>query len=644
MKGRGIPAAVASAGLIALVAIGAHGAPAGKKDEGPFKRGLVGRRAYRLYVPPRPPTESLPLVVALHGCWQTPEDFAQGTRLNEAAERRGFLALYPAQSRWDNPSRCWNWFDPAQQSRRSGEVADLVALVDAVGREREAPPKRVVAIGFSAGAFMAVNLLCAAPELISGVGVVAGGAYRCGLGPDGALACMRGHRLARPRPAPPRPRGPQRNRPHPRFSAGALVSDGPPRRQRRLALGVLLAAAVLAVAVFPLRGTWWGGWILAIAEAGIVGGLADWFAVTAIFRRPLGLPIPHTALIPANWELMAARVGTMVGSRVLTKEYVAQEVARVDVASMIAPAVERLTTPDLDTATRELARWLAAELSPKAAGDLVTRLRDLLLDRPLAPTLAAALELARRHGWDQRLVTGLAGALAEALDRPALRSTVGELGDDLLVPYRARLGAYPRFWIGVASLLGLIDRDRVLGALQAGLRQVVQDSDHPLRQRLAETVAELPERLRADRPPAPRGEAAQCELLPNPVATRVLEDAAAALHRTVLADLERPRSEVRLWIVERLERARRALAGDEDLRRQLHPWVKARVIEVIERHHQRLAEFLQNGVPAPRARGAGGLNEGHAGDDLQYIRVNGTVVGGLAGGLLYAVHLLLRLL
>jgi len=209
------------------------------------------------------------------------------------------------------------------------------------------------------------------------------------------------------------------------------VTGSAPRRQRRLALGVLLAAAALAVAVFPIRGTWWGGWILAIAEAGIVGGLADWFAVTAIFRRPLGLPIPHTALIPANWELMAARVGTMVGSRVLTKEYVAQEVARVDVASMIARAVERLTTRDLDTATRELARWLAAELSPKAAGDLVTRLRDLLLDRPLAPVLAAALELARRHEWDQRGVTALSGAMAEALDRPAFRSMVGEVVGDL---------------------------------------------------------------------------------------------------------------------------------------------------------------------------------------------------------------------
>ena len=419
------------------------------------------------------------------------------------------------------------------------------------------------------------------------------------------------------------------------------MTGSAPRRQRRLALGVLLAAAALAVAVFPIRGTWWGGWILAIAEAGIVGGLADWFAVTAIFRRPLGLPIPHTALIPANWELMAARVGTMVGSRVLTKEYVAQEVARVDVASLIARAVERLTTRDLDTATRELARWLAAELSPKAAGDLVTRLRDLLLDRPMAPVLAAALELARRHGWDQRGVTALAGAMAEALDRPAFRSMVGEVVGDLLARYRERMGTYPRFWLGVASLLGLIDRDRVLAAIQTGLRQVVQDPDHPLRQRLAEAVGDLPARLRADARLAARVEAAKRDLLATPVATRVLEDAAAALHRTLLADLDRPRSEVRVWIVERL---RRALADDEDLRQQLDRWVKARAIEAVERHHQRLAEFIENGVRALGPEGVVRLIEEHAGDDLQYIRVNGTVVGGLAGGLLYAVHLLLRLI
>jgi uncharacterized membrane-anchored protein YjiN (DUF445 family) len=421
------------------------------------------------------------------------------------------------------------------------------------------------------------------------------------------------------------------------------VTERAPRRQRRLALGVLLAAAALAVAFFPLRATWWGGWMLAIAEAGIVGGLADWFAVTAIFRRPLGLPIPHTALIPANWELMAARVGTMVGSRVLTKEYVAQEIARVDIASLIARAAERLTSRDLDVATRELARWLAAEMSPKAASDVITRLRDLLLDRPLAPVLAGALQMVRRHDWDQRIVTALAGSLAEALDRPAFRTTVGELVDDLLARYRERMGAYPRFWIGVASMLGLIDRERVLSALQAGLRQVAQEPDHPVRQRLMEAMSELPGRLRTDGRLAERVEAAKRDLLATPIATRVIEDTAAALHRTLLADLERPRSEVRVWIVERLERARQALVADEELRLQLDRWGKARVLEIIERHHQRIAEFIENGVLALGPEGAVRLIEEHAGDDLQYIRVNGTVVGGLAGGLLYAIHLALRL-
>jgi uncharacterized membrane-anchored protein YjiN (DUF445 family) len=341
---------------------------------------------------------------------------------------------------------------------------------------------------------------------------------------------------------------------------------------------------------------------------------------------------------------MAARVGTMVGSRVLTKEYVAQEIARVDIASLIARAAERLTSRDLDVATRELARWLAAEMSPKAASDVITRLRDLLLDRPLAPVLAGVLQMVRRHDWDQRIVTALAGSLAEALDRPTFRETVGELVDDLLARYRERMGAYPRFWIGVASMLGLIDRERVLSALQAGLRQVAQEPDHPVRQRLMEAMGELPGRLRTDSRLAERVEAAKRDFLATPIATRVIEDTAAALHRILLADLERPRSEVRLWIVDRLDRARRALIADEDLRRQLDRWAKARVLEIVERHHERIAGFIENGVLALGPEGAVRLIEEHAGDDLQYIRVNGTVVGGLAGGLLYAIHLLLRLL
>jgi uncharacterized membrane-anchored protein YjiN (DUF445 family) len=279
--------------------------------------------------------------------------------------------------------------------------------------------------------------------------------------------------------------------------------------QRRLALIVLLVAVGLAVASFPFRASWWGGWILAIAEAGIVGGLADWFAVTAIFRRPLGLPIPHTALIPANWELMATRVGSMVGDRVLTKDYVTHEVARFDIADLLARAADRVKPEELEAGVRRVARWIADQLSPAAAADIVGWTRQLVLGQPVAPVLAQAIEIARRQGWDQRAIEALAGALADALDRPDFRAAVGDLVDEVLAGYREKMGTYPRLLLGLADAFGLINRDRLVGALHGAVRKVAADPDDPMRQRLAEVIAALPERLRTDAELVARVEAAK---------------------------------------------------------------------------------------------------------------------------------------
>ena len=416
------------------------------------------------------------------------------------------------------------------------------------------------------------------------------------------------------------------------------------RRQRRLALSVLLGAGVLAVAAFPFRATWWGGWILAMAEAGIVGGLADWFAVTAIFRRPLGLPIPHTALIPANWEAMAERVGVMVGGRVLTKQYVMDEIARVDLADLIARGAERLSREDLDAATRAVADWAVDQLTPAAASELMARVRTMLADQPAAPTLAAALRIARQNGWDRRVVQGLVNVLADAMERAEFRATVAEVIEDLMVRYRARLGVYPRLWIGLAELVGVLDRDRLVDALHSGLRQVAKDPDHPLRARASGVVAELEQRLATDAALVSRVEAAKRELLNTPAVASLLDDLAGSLRRTLVVDLRAERSEAVVWIAERLERARQMLVTDAVLRVEIAGWIRLRVAELVERYHGRIAQFIENGVRALGPEGAVGLIEEHAGDDLQYIRVNGTVVGGLAGGAIYGVHLLLHLL
>ena len=169
--------------LLATLAV----APA--RAAGTFASGRHEGRSYALFTPSTPPAG--PLVVALHGCWQTPEDFALGTRLNDVAERRGLVVVYPAQSRRDNAYRCWNWFAD-EASPAAGEVGEILALARRMQTERGLRDPHLVVLGFSAGGFMAVNLACAAPRVVTGIGVMAGGAYRCGVGSTGAIQCMRG--------------------------------------------------------------------------------------------------------------------------------------------------------------------------------------------------------------------------------------------------------------------------------------------------------------------------------------------------------------------------------------------------------------------------------------------------------------------
>src|SRR5438552_17655978 len=145
-------------------------------------------RGYARFTPATPAAG--PLVVALHGCWQTPEDFALGTRLNEAAERRALVVVYPAQTRRDNAYRCWNWF-AADVAPTAGEVGEILALARFIQGERALRDPHLLVLGFSAGGFMAVNLACAPPGAVTGIGVTAGGACCCRVGPTAAMQCLR---------------------------------------------------------------------------------------------------------------------------------------------------------------------------------------------------------------------------------------------------------------------------------------------------------------------------------------------------------------------------------------------------------------------------------------------------------------------
>jgi poly(hydroxyalkanoate) depolymerase family esterase len=261
--------------LAVALAVVTLGVPVRGAEAGSFTSGAHDGRAYRLYVPA---AVGGPLVIALHGCWQTPEDFALGTRLNEAAERRGLVVLYPAQSRRDNPYRCWNWYAADSHTAAGGETGEILALARHIRREHGLKDPRVIALGFSAGGFMAVNLVCAEPKLITGVGVMAGGAYRCGVGAEGAIQCMRGQ-----------------------------VGDGAAAAQACL--------AVTGARALPVRASLWHGALDSVVNAANLSALETMFAraigmassstesrdgaVTSVYRDRRGAPVVETWLVRA---------------------------------------------------------------------------------------------------------------------------------------------------------------------------------------------------------------------------------------------------------------------------------------------------------------------------------------------------------
>ena len=149
----------------------------------------AGTRSYKLWIPDRYNKKTaVPLVLMLHGCTQTPDDFAAGARMNEVADAHNFLVAYPEQPASANPYKCWNWFDPAHQTRGAGEPSLLAAVVNDAQATHKVDPLRTYAVGVSAGGAMASILGAAYPELFAGLAVCAGVEYKAASNVAGALA------------------------------------------------------------------------------------------------------------------------------------------------------------------------------------------------------------------------------------------------------------------------------------------------------------------------------------------------------------------------------------------------------------------------------------------------------------------------
>ncbi|MGY1457365.1 MULTISPECIES: DUF445 domain-containing protein [unclassified Luteimonas] len=413
------------------------------------------------------------------------------------------------------------------------------------------------------------------------------------------------------------------------------------RRRKAIALGLLgLAGLGLAVvSVFEATHPHWAfSFLAAVFEAALVGGLADWFAVVALFRHPLGMRwIPHTAIIPSKKDALGASLADFICDHFLGTRQVADKLRTMDIAGSIAGKLA--DSAFSQTMGRALANALPRILDALESEELhrfLHRLADTRLRQvDLSGVVAVVLRQLTDEGRHQALVDAGLTYAGEVLASPGTHERVSEM-------------ASRELWkvLRYLKLEGVV-ADKVAGKLVAGMTGMVNDMaadrDHEMRQRIGAEFERLILRFEDDPALRERVNAFRDQLIDDSDLSRYLRSLWRDLATWIREDVEREDSAISVRIASVGAELGSRLAADDDMRAWINDGVIDLVLPEVERYREGIRDFIVERVHQWSADELTRELELAVGSDLQFIRYNGTAVGALIGGILYGlVHLIQR--
>ena len=396
-----------------------------------------------------------------------------------------------------------------------------------------------------------------------------------------------------------------------------------------MATGLLvLVTVVFLLARWGEESASWLGYVRAFAEAAMVGALADWFAVTALFRHPLGIPIPHTAIIPNRKDQIGASLGEFVQTNFLTREVLNERLSGAHVGKRLGDwlADEENSVKAGEAASDALRGSLEILDDRDVSSALETLVERRVRATPIAPLMGKAIDLAVEGGHHQRLLDAVLTGLRSFLD-------------DNRATFRARLDQESPWWIPDA----IDDRlfTKIYNAVHSFLEDVGSDPDHEVRKSIEVRVVAFAQRLRDDPQLLAKGEELKTELLAHPDVRAWLGSLWAEMKRNTISALDDPASELRQRIDRSVANLGRRLANDDQLQAKVDDWVARAAGHIVDHYRGEVAELISGTVAKWDAKATSERIELQVGRDLQFIRINGTIVGGLAGLVIYSVSQLL---
>jgi len=397
---------------------------------------------------------------------------------------------------------------------------------------------------------------------------------------------------------------------------------------RRVATGLLLvmAAVYIAARIGETQQPGWG-YVRAFAEAAMVGGLADWFAVTALFRHPLGLPIPHTAIIPRNKDRIGDSLASFLRQNFLTPSVVARRMRRLDLAGaagrfLAAPSEQAERAGRLRLGASRLIADLVAALDAERLGGMIrAAVSQRLTALDVAPILGQALEAAIDRDRHVPLLDGAIDWLGRTLvaNEDTIRSMIS-----------AKAGSVLR-WTGLDETLS----NKILDGLYRLIEEVGADPEHPLRDKAEEGLADLARRLREDPDLQRRVNAFKDEIIASPAVAAWLDGLWGQARAALLRGARDPSAAMAGRLGETLRQLGTTLQSEPRLARAINLFARRATVGIAAAYGDGIVRLVSDTVRGWDAKTVTGRLEQAVGRDLQYIRVNGTLVGGLVG---LAIH------
>ncbi len=362
--------------------------------------------------------------------------------------------------------------------------------------------------------------------------------------------------------------------------------------------------------------------VWAFSEAALIGGLADWFAVTALFKHPLGLPIPHTAIVPKRKNEIGRAMARFVGEHFLVRDAVEQRLARVNLAEKLGAWLEhpdnaRRLTRDFSVAMD----WLLRSVDSSELRDGVkTSLKEALDRIPPNAALAALIDVLASGRHSQTLIDQMIRFGRDQLD--ANKAQI-----------RARIKDRSPWWL--PRFIDETIYDQLVSELERILSEIGDDPAHPARAQFNERLRQLKFELANDPDLTAKGERIRDELFTHPAVREFVADALQRVEAYLHGAFAEPESDLRLGIERELRGIGRTIRGDSQLQIKLNRWLSASLVYLVETYRLPLSEIISETIERWDATHTARRIELHIGKDLQFIRINGTLVGGLVGVVLY---------